>query len=56
MLISYIRVMFDSQGQWLKNGEKQITTVKNILKYFPHIVSRSQVLYYMMLTIEWLGF
>jgi len=56
MLIGDIRVMFDWQGQWLKIGEKQTTTVKDILKYFPHIVSRNQVVCYMMLIIEWSGF
>ena len=55
MLTSDARVMFDYQGQWSKNAEK-MTTIKNMLKYFPHIVSVHQVLYYMMMTMEWSGF
>ena len=51
MLISHVRVMFDSQGQWSKNAEEQMTTIENILKYFAHIVSKNQALYYMMLRI-----
>ncbi|EDR10098.1 uncharacterized protein LACBIDRAFT_325699 [Laccaria bicolor S238N-H82] len=34
---SDIRVMFDSQGHWLKTREKQMITIKNILEYFQHI-------------------
>ncbi|KIJ95316.1 hypothetical protein K443DRAFT_108952 [Laccaria amethystina LaAM-08-1] len=33
------KVMFDYQGQWSKNAEEQMTTIKNILKYFPHIAA-----------------
>ncbi|KIK01816.1 hypothetical protein K443DRAFT_98032, partial [Laccaria amethystina LaAM-08-1] len=33
------RVMFDSQGQWSKKGEKQMITINNVLKYFPHIAA-----------------
>ena len=51
MLISHVRVMFDSQGQWSKNAEEQMTTIENILKYFANIVSKNQALYYMMLRI-----
>ena len=49
MLIAQVRVMFDSQGQWSKSGEEQITTIVYIWKFFPHIVSRNHVLCYMML-------
>ena len=55
MLISHVRVMFDSQGKWSKDAKEQSTTIKDILNWFPHIVSRNQVLYYMMLTMNGLG-
>ena len=56
MLISHVRVMFDSQGQWSKKAEEQMLTIENILKYFAHIVSKNQALYYTILKIGCSGF
>jgi hypothetical protein len=46
LLISYLRLLFDDQGQWGKNAEEEVlATIKNVFTYFPHVVSQNQVLY-----------
>ena len=56
MLIGHIRVMFDVKGQWSKYGEDHLLTIKNMLAFFQHIVSRNWVLDCVMLTVELSGF
>ncbi|KIJ89505.1 hypothetical protein K443DRAFT_117890, partial [Laccaria amethystina LaAM-08-1] len=38
-------LLFDDQGQWGKNEEEVLATIKNVFTYFPHVVSQNQVLY-----------